>query len=453
MRNVLICAQNFPPLGGGGVIRMVKFAKYLPVFGWNPIVLTLSEDQHVGNPIDPSLMAQLDPKLTIIRARTIGVRGQAASAASSGGAAPDAAQMPTEAMLQTHSSTVRRTLKSITRRFRVWEDHGYLWLPNATRAALKAATDYRIDAVLTTSPPHATQWIGYWLKRLRHLPWVVDFRDGWTDDPLFQSESELRNRLERAQERTIVSNADHVICAAETIRGDLLRKYAHLSPEGVEVLLNGYDPEDFAPPPPGMGETTVSSALQTEATQPPLRISYLGSVGGAGRPIEPFLQALRNLAAEGAGDVEVYFVGTMPESDRAKATALPNVHVLGFLPHDEAVRHMQSADVLLGIMGPEMGKAVAGKLYEYAAAGKPILLLSGPGPSPNLVRQNQWGWVCDTFDTAGITAALRECLRLYQAGELNGFAPSPTSMEKYDRRKGTERLARILDSLVAHSAT
>jgi len=447
MRNLLICAQNFPPLGGGGVIRMVKFAKYLPEFGWNPIVLTVAEDQHVGNPIDPSLAAQLDPGLTIIRARTIGVRGQPQTGAGVNTNSSGEPPVSNEAALQAHSSTIRRTLKSLTRRYRVWEDHGYLWLPNATRAAFKAADRYKLDAVLTTSPPHATQWIGYWLRRFRHIPWVVDFRDGWTDDPLFQSESELRNRIERMQERMIVSSANYVVCAAETIRNDLLGKYSHIAPEKVEVLLNGFDPADFAPS--STDNTSRVAQDGDNAPKRPLRISYLGSVGGAGRPIAPLLQALRNLTAAdmGADSIEVTFAGTMPDDDRAAATVLPNVQVLGYLPHDEAVRHMQEADVLLGIMGPDMGKAVAGKLYEYAAAGKPILLLSGPGPSPDLVLKNRWGWVCDTFDSEGIASALRECVRLYWEGNLQAYAPSPNSLEQYDRRKVTERLAGILDTI------
>jgi glycosyltransferase involved in cell wall biosynthesis len=163
------------------------------------------------------------------------------------------------------------------------------------------------------------------------------------------------------------------------------------------------------------------------------------------------LQALQTLAAEGLGEeaIEARFVGTMPEADRIAATVLRNVHAIGFMPHTEAVRLMQEADVLLAIMGSEWTKAVAGKLYEYAAAQKPILLLSGNGASRDLVIENQWGWVCDPLDVDAITRTLRECLRLYKAAELPGFAPTAASIVKYDRRQATQRLAAVLDLLIA----
>lgn len=436
LRRVLIIVQDFPPLGGGGVLRTVKFAKYLPEFGWQPVILTLREEYYLPHLLDPTLLADLPPGLEIHRTPSLKPRGRtrAGLVAASGSAAQGGASRA--------AALVRAAKRALERRFLVYQDEGYLWIPYARPAVRQILAGGTIDAVISTSPPHGIHWLGAYAQRLGRIPWIADFRDGWTHHKLFQSRSATRNRLERRQERQILRRADKVTTATEGFHNWFVEDHGEAYVRKALVLHNGFDPADFP-------ETPAQ-----ERNDGRLLLAHVGGAGGARRPVGPLLEAVRRLSAEAGpqNPLRLRFVGSMAAADLPVAQTTPGVELLPFVPHAQAVEEMRCADALVLIQSRDEADAHTGKLFEYVAAQRPILTLTFPGLLADLVREEQWGWVANPEDPEAILAALSEIVALWQQGALAQVRPSAAARSRFDRRAQTGLLAGALDELVAQKA-
>lgn len=437
---VLYIVHDFPPLGGGGVMRSVKFAKYLPEFGWRPVFLTLSEEYYLPHLLDRSLFDSLPAGLEIHRTPSLKPRGATRTAVVQTSLGP--ASGPKARMVR----ALRNAKRALEHRFMVAQDEGYLWLPHARREIDAILAAQQVDAVITTSPPHAVHWLGYYTREVTGIPWLADFRDGWTGDKLFQSRSELRNAFDRWQERQIIGRADRVTAAAEKFHEWFLEAHGAAYAAKSQVLHNGFDPADFAPlqaqnpPPPGSGAV--------------LTLAHLGGVGSVRRPVRPLLEALRTLEACGvpAGSFRLELVGTVAGEDVEEARATPGVTVTPHLPHAEALRRMQAADVLVLIQGRMSADSHSGKLFEYVAARRPILTLTPPGQLAEFVTGERWGWVAHPEDVAAIQHELLRIYALWKEGRLPAAQPSVESQARFDRRVLAEKLASTLDAMVGGRA-
>jgi hypothetical protein len=196
--------HDFPHIGGGGAMRVVKFAKYLPTFGWEPVILTRREDYDPAEPQDPTLLAELPGGLVVHRTRSLGVS-------------------PARGWLRWQLSKFQirgypqAWLRGQLSKFQISHDWGYRWLPCALPAVRRILASTRIDAIFTTPPPHAVHLLGVWARRVSACPWIADFRDGWTRDPLFRAAWKLRNGLERRLERLVIRRANLVVTATDRL--------------------------------------------------------------------------------------------------------------------------------------------------------------------------------------------------------------------------------------------
>jgi glycosyltransferase involved in cell wall biosynthesis len=446
-KNVLFVAYEFPPEGESGVQRSAKFVKYLPDFGYEPLVLTAAE-KNAERTSDDTLLADVRGR-KIFRCR---------------GHERLLIQLPDKVRL------FRRLLK-----FSIRPDRNLLaWVPSAQRMALKIADRYPISVLYTSVSPFSSALLGYRLKKLLGLPWVVDFRDPWTDDIVRLWFSRLHRSYERHLERMVLQAADAIVVVTPTMRDLLIRRYRELAHKVYEIC-NGFDPEDF----PSLGATPYNSRLQIGCTGRlieyeremvagklgPLSRWWLSHIAFRESSVDLsthspcyLLRAVRMLLDESPeleDKIVLSFAGIFREKNMelVRELGLQNVvSVKGYLPHADSVRLLVESDVLfLPMMAPGDGRrsyAYSGKLFEYLASRRPILAAVPEGDARDLITRARAGWCVDPRDVNAIKSLLKELIQQKMAGTLV-TNPDDRVIQQYDRRYLTGQLAGVFDSLTS----
>ena len=426
-RTVLFVAYHYPPMRSPGVERSAKFSRYLPEFGYRPRVVSTGA---FGSPRDGVIRAW-EPLGLYRRLFNPAARRRG----------PAATRTRTRGPLAGLSARVRRRL--------LVPDGQITWVPGAALASLGWVRRHGADLICTTSPPASAHLLGRLLKAQTGLPWVADFRDAWLYDPLDPAllERPGRRELERSMEERVIEEADAVIAATATTAGDFRSRYPWAAPK-VRVVTNGFDPSDEEPPP--------EEALPAAAAVPGrLRLVHTGSFAYShpGRDVEPLRRALRRLVdTEPAwcDRLELVLVGELSPSEQEALAPLAELGVArleGAVDRGAALAFQRGADALLLVDHPRPWPAsnAPGKLFEYLAAGKPILALCGEGEARRMVDELGAGLWAAPDETDGIEEALR---RLWD-GWREGFLPrAGAGLERFHRRELTRQLAACFDEVL-----
>ena len=281
------------------------------------------------------------------------------------------------------------------------------WLPFAVAAARRLQRRHGFDAVITTSPIDSAHLVGLALQR-QGVPWIADLRDGWRfEAPREEWPLALQRRADDVLERLVVRRADAVVTVTEPLSADLRRRHGI----AVETITNGFDPED-AP----------AAAAAPERAPRKRALVYTGGLGKE-RTLRPVLEALARMAEDDPGladRVEVVLAGPQTAQERevyATPAFAPFVRTLGFLDRPETVALQRSADVLLLVTSGSRTGEATGKLYEYLAAGRPILVLGAGSAAGTIVTEAGAGLAVPTHDAAAAETALRRL--------LDGDVPTP----------------------------
>ena len=393
---VLLINYDFPP-GLSGVRRIVKFAKYLPEFGLDPIVLAAFPDERL--PLDYQALEEvklqgypvtrtpsLDPYhlWNNVRAvpRLLGSLRTVFDAAPQPALACEAAAgAPTPAGFLTRSAA--RATARASQLFALPDDRAG-WLPFAIPAAKSLVHRQAIRYVLTSSFPNSTHLIGLYLKRRYRIKWVADFRDGWTQNPYFARHvTPLHRKYSAHLERTVAREADIITTVSEPI-ADYLRTLT--TPQKVHVIPNGYDTDDYKDIEP--------------IEFPKFTLAYAGTLFMQRSP-ENFFAAVRGLldCYPGLNDnfQVVFRTRFKPEHEEA-IDALNLRHVIhnwGMGTYRESLQLQVSADALLVLEGEAQNSEImlTQKTFEYLAANKPVLAIAPPGALATLVRRTRAGVV------------------------------------------------------------
>jgi glycosyltransferase involved in cell wall biosynthesis len=416
LRPVLVVAYFFPPMGGGGVQRTLKFIKYLPECGWRPIVVTPRPSRTRLN--DADLAAEIPTQAQIIRTGDLGLPNW----------------MPW------------RLRAWITRWLFMVDDH-IGWYAFAMKACQKCIREEGVQAIYSTSAPYTDHIIGYRLKQRTNLPWVADFRDPWVGNFSAAFPTRLHQRLAEKMERAVVRAADRVLVVSEPMRQAMAARHPDLPAAKVVVLPNGYDRQDFV--------SLQPEAIQAAEEMDRFLLVYSGSFYGRRQTAEKFLLALQQIIQAGLVPKErlrVRFVGNSGKQtlELIETTGLKEVcQTTGYLPHRQSLAHLIAADVLLLIVGrgPGSEAVFTGKIFEYLASGKTILCLADPGAAADLVREAQAGVVVDPEDIPAIADRIKELYLRWAGGGLNQQQAKPEVLKRYERGALTSQLAAVLNEI------
>lgn len=411
---VLIVTMYFPPAGGGGVQRPLKFATHLP---------TLGIETHVLAPDDPKWIHRDDelqpPTLAWVhRARYLGPKGR----------------KPAEELHGTKGLERIGVQARLAGRRLLLPDENVSWNVTAIPAAIRIVKREGIDVVLTTSPPSSVHLVGAAVKRATRATWVADLRDSIVAHPHRRAERMLvrvKEQGEHAVAGLVARSADAIVTVSDAIADEVRER----SPRGpVETIANGSDFDDFA----GF-EHHVSDRF---------RITHTGSFFGKRDP-RPFLTAL---GQAGLDDVVARFLGDFRSSDREWAEQQnlgPRLELIPYAPRRTSLALQRDSEALLLLIPDAGGRGrgvLSGKVFEYLAAERPILAVVPPdGAAAELIRDSGAGLVVAPEDVEGMTAALRDLHDRWRAGTLEATGLSEDWRTKVSRRTRVEELARLLE--------
>lgn len=426
----LVVSYNFPPVGGAGVQRMSKLVKYLPAHGVRPAVLT------VANPsvplLDESLAGDLPADLEVTRARTF----------EPGYAMKQAAWQASSA---TKPTRMRRAVSALTSAAKtaLVPDPQVLWLPAAELALANRLRQSKDDALLVSGPPFSQFLLAPLARARRGVGIVLDYRDEWstyrtTYEMMGGSAARIAGDL---LEPAVLKCAHRVTTATEEFREELLKRYRFLDPGRVEVIPNGFDPEDYP----------------RELPDPPsdrFVVTYAGTVFKL-TSARGFLDAVRRLHAEQpelARLLDVRFLGRIVETERApfEGTEQLGVTTYGYVPHAEVFAALAASHLTLCILDevPNVERIYPAKIFELMHLGRPVLVLSPEGALTRLTRQHDLGDVVAPRDVSAIAAALARRLVAFRnsaAVERARLArSSAVDIDRFDRRVLAGRFARVL---------
>lgn len=402
----MICAA-FPPVGG--TYRSVKFAKYLPQFGYEPIIVAADSLPHY--PQDFSLLAEVG-NLRVVRTRWNVLPRFAANG---------------------FWGNVRR---------RVWPDDELAlgWLPLARMAVERVLREEKIDLIYTSCSPFWANLEGIRVKMKHQIPWVTDFRDPWTSNPHYHVTSPLRRRLHRWAEGRSVRLCDHYIANTQTNLSVERAKYPML--EGKSTYIsNGYDPEDFA-------------GLDRRRRGRTWRVTISGSIYGPYNPSRALEQLGRFCGRHRGVRLDLQYAGESGAAFRhyAESAGIGGaVRLHGYVPHRDSLALMQRSDVLL-LSLPDGGKNagwVPGRLYDYMASTTPIYAVVPHGEACNVLSRSRAG-VAWTYSESNQAAEekLGSIWELWKSGKRWSHHRWDY-IRQFDRRLLTGRLAGVFDSLTS----
>jgi glycosyltransferase involved in cell wall biosynthesis len=386
-KRVLIVQYAFPPLGGAGVQRVLKFVKYLVALDWEVKVLTT---RSLAYPVhDPSLTAEVPTEIEVIRSREVPMR------------------------------TVRDRLMNPMHRLRVpgllpylgWPDDMVGWVPFAARDGLRAVDRFGPDVIFSSSPPASAHLVARTVAESRGIPWVADFRDPWTQVDHANGGPWLLTAVSARTEHGIMRHPVYVTVADDPVRV----AGVPADDERRVVIHNGVDEADF--PIDDDGEDVRSEAFS---------LTHVGSLYGH-RDAAPVFAAIERMVASRRLDpatIEVRLVGNVWLGENPLSSARYPVKIIGYVPHDEAIREMRSTSVLL-FYQPNDYPGSSGKIFEYLVAGRPILCVAQ--------RNNLAVRLVEEFD-AGVVVELPNGARAGSGALLAALSHTETRRGPHRRR-------------------
>jgi len=440
-KKVLIVTYYWPPAGGPGVQRWLKFAKYLPDFGWEPIIYTPDNPSYPLT--DETLLREVPKDLEVVKTK-IWEPYQIAEKFSKSNKKFKGGQFDVgknQSLLSQLSIFIR----------------GNFFIPDARKFWVKPSVQFLkpylkahdIDVLVTTGPPHSMHLIGLDLKKeLPHLKWIADFRDPWTEISYYQHLKLTSNsdKKHRQLEQQVFRTADITLATSFTDAENFRKNGANAF-----CITNGFDETERV----GLGALEHSRVADLNGMTTRQRAFTLGYVGVLEqlRNPENLWKALKHLCqsnADFAEDFELKFVGRIDDVILQQIRLLgleQAVRHLGYLPHAESVMEMQSSSVLLITNFPNEASQgiIPGKLFEYLATGNKIISF-GPKDADVQTILEKTG-AGKHFDYAEQEAIQNYILELYEQWKAGNSLADSAEINEFSRRTLTGKLSEILEGL------
>ncbi len=427
MKKALIICYYWPPAGGPGVQRWLKFVKYLRDFDIEPVVY-IPENPHFPI-VDESLVAEIPTGITVIK-QPIFEPYKMASAFSKS----STRQLSAGIIKSEKKQSVLQKLMLFVR--------GNLFIPDARKFWIKPSVAFLdsylkanpVDCIITTGPPHSLHLIGLKLSKRTGLPWLADFRDPWTEIGYQKKLKLTRFAQQKYQhfESKVLNTADHILATSYATQKLLQAKTS----KPVSCITNGFDEE----------------ALQDVSLDQKFSLAHIGSLLEDRNP-KVLWEVLKELKEELPGfesNLEIHLAGRIGASvvESIKENGLNNqLKLHGYISHQEALRMQRSSRLLLliEIDSAETQLIIPGKLFEYLAAKRPVIAI-GPKDSDveAILEKTKAGSYFQYSHKARLKTELLELYETFKSGELINLA---TDLEPYTRKNLTAQLAAILHRL------
>jgi len=427
-KKILIITYYWPPAGGPGVQRWLKFAKYLPEFGWKPVIYTPENPSYPL--LDESLMKDVPKDIEIVKTK-IWEPYQLAEKLNKSNKKFKAGQFDVGK---------NQSWKS---RLSIWV-RGNFFIPDArvfwVKPSVKFLENYlkenKIEILVTSGPPHSLHLIGLNLKKqLPNIKWIADFRDPWTEISYYKhlKLTKSSDRKHRQLESEVFKNADITLATSYTDAENFKKNGANSF-----CITNGFDESDSNP------QTLKPSNPKTQFT-----LSYIGVLEQLRNP-ENLWRALNDLVQENADFAESFvlkFAGRIDDKilSTFENSAVKN-HILnlGYISHDKAIEEMETSDILLITNFPNDSSKgiIPGKIFEYLATGKQIISF-GPNDADvsRILVETKAGKHFSYDDSIAVKEFILEKFNLWKDGNL---LKNDQNIEQFSRKNLTKKLVEIL---------
>ncbi|MDQ8735754.1 glycosyltransferase [Paenibacillus sp. LHD-38] len=400
MKKVLFISYLFPPIGASQ--RALKFAKFLPQFGWSPIILTPEKSNYPK--VDKTMLNEIPKECEVFRLKSC-------------------EKLPGNPYI-----TINDFLQG--------------WFPATIMEGVRLIEEKKIDAIYSVSAPYVSLLSGLALKRLTGKPLVIDLRDEWTTNPFIQRSRYKKDiGFNKKLEIQVLKESDAVITVSDSIKDTLFKLSGTKSKKKFHTIMNGYDSEDF------------NNITLTTQNNDKFKICYMGSIYGhikilADRFFKDFEKSLREKKIR-SNKVEIRLVGYLDNirfPDNWKLNSL--IKRTGYVNHNSALKMAASSDLLLLLIDPKQGdQTVTSKIFELINLRKPILAIVPPnGAAAKIIRETRTGIVIDSNRPWEAIRIIETYIRSWEQGVLR-INPDMHAIENYDRRRLTERLAAILNNV------
>jgi glycosyltransferase involved in cell wall biosynthesis len=441
MTYFVMLAYFFPPFGGAGVQRTVKFVKHLPAFEYHPVVVTGLGPRSDGTiPPDSTLGDELPPGLSVYRI--------------------DSEEPASRSRIERRL----RSLLGLPSPFASW------WVNGAVKCGLRACMSGSVKFIYATVSPYESALVASRLAAKTGVPWIADLRDPWALDDMEVFSTFIHKRRRFEQMRDWLATASTIIMNTPEAERALVKTFPTLAKKRIVTITNGYDEGDFkgTPPPRQDGKFRIvhCGLLHTEAgLQVRRKQAWRRAMGGGDRSVDVLTRShfflLRALElwssrdAQALRDLEVVFVGASSQTDRdaGEESALSRcLQFTGYLPHAETLNYLRTADLvflpLYNLPPGERARTVPGKTYEYMASGRPILAAVPDGDAKDFLDRCGTGFTCRPDDCEGMVKVLQRVYEAWCTGVqvMNG---DDEFVKQFERRCLAEQLAHEFDIVLS----
>jgi glycosyltransferase involved in cell wall biosynthesis len=426
-------------MGMGGVQRTAKFAKYLHLYNWQPYVLTVTPKLYLAS--DNCLLSEVE-KAGVKVYRTGGSETNGNS----------------HKVVKFKKDSNRKFLSNLSQTFLI-PDSKIFWKSKAVEHGKKIIKNEGIDLIFATAPPYTDFLAACELKDKFGLPLVVDYRDSWIDCPNNFYPTPLHKKKHSKMETSVLECTDKVITINSRIKELIHLRYPFVKDEDVEVIPQGFDPEDFGSQIAQIGSQT-SQIMQTspiaQKENRKFRITYSGSFLNYYTP-KHFLDGLKlafDKRPELKDKIEACFVGTFPNEykEYIKNIGIENaVNIAGYVEHSLCAKYLVESDVLWMMINKTERSDLhsTGKLYEYFGAGKPILACVPEGVARKSLENYGAVIMTGPDDVNTIASAILEYYDKFEKNEMP--LPNPEVKNKYDRKLLAGKLAEVFNGVMVNS--
>ncbi|MDN3642361.1 glycosyltransferase [Lutimonas halocynthiae] len=421
---ILLITYYWPPAGGSGVQRWLKFIKYFSCFGIDPIVYTVENPNYAVE--DESLLSEVPVDLQVLR-EPIWEPNNVLSKFKNN------EKNQSAGFLNPDPSFLQRQMHYIRANYFIPDARKY-WIKPSVRKLTAFLKENPVDVIISTGPPHSVHMIGAELKRICGVKWLADFRDPWTNIDYFHNLplTDGARKKHHELENKVLMEADAVIVVGKTMREEFIDRN-----QNTYVISNGFDEQ--------VEDSEV--AMDTKFS-----ISHIGMMNADRNP-KIFWQALRELIDENedfSSDLSVKLIGKCDDEVYQSVEALglnDHVNFVAYVAHKDVLKFQRSSQLLLLAVNdvPSSRSVITGKVFEYLQSKRPIIGI-GPvdGDLAEILNKTEAGQMVDFDDLLSLKKML---LKYYEAFKTGQLLNHTKNIDRYHRKNLTKELATILKSL------